>query len=164
MTSYHTGVPSQQPSMRQQLRPVHAVGPCFACGEMGHFKRTCTKSAPGAGRWYPSNLSVKRAGTDSQREVVECGNKGEVDVKCSMGSTQRESIGFDSQGVRIVTPCDVDGVVYEDTCSSTGETKATFTQVRFQSKTNTFLSVLASRLHQNNENAYPRRRFLNLKT
>ena len=33
-----------------------------------------------------------------------------------------------------------------------------FTLKRFQPKTGTFLSVLASRLHQNDENAYPKRR------
>ena len=37
-------------------------------------------------------------------------------------------------------------------------TEAAFTQKRFQSKMNTFLSVLAFCLHQNNENTYPKRR------
>ena len=65
-------------------------------------------------------MSVNRAVADSQREGVECGNKCEVDVKCRMESTQGESIGFDTQGVSIVKPCEVECVVYED--SSKGET------------------------------------------
>ena len=38
---------------------------------------------------------------------------------------------------------------------------AVFTKLRFLSKTSTFLSVLASRLHQNDENAYLKWRLLN---
>ena len=34
--------------------------------------------------------------------------------------------------------------------------KAAFTRIRFQSKMNTLLSVLASCLHKNDENAYPK--------
>ena len=48
-------------------------------------------------------------------------------------------------------------------CHEVG-TEAAFTRIRFRSKTNTFLSVLASRLHQNGENAYRKRRLLNPET
>ena len=47
---------------------------------------------------------------------------------------------------------------------SLSHTKAAFTLKRFQPKMNTFLSVLASRLHQNDENAYPEQRLLNPET
>ncbi len=33
------------------------LGPCFACGDFGHLRRSCTKVAgPGTlGKWYPHN-------------------------------------------------------------------------------------------------------------
>ena len=40
------GGPSQQFPLRPQLRLGHVIGLCFLCGEKGHLKRSCTKSAP----------------------------------------------------------------------------------------------------------------------
>ena len=38
-------------------KPPANLGPCFSCGEMGHLRRFCPKSAPGATRWYPETES-----------------------------------------------------------------------------------------------------------
>ena len=37
--------------------PVHrAVGPCFACGEMGHLRTYCPKIQAQEKKWYPSHM------------------------------------------------------------------------------------------------------------
>ena len=33
--------------------PARAIGPCFACGEMGHIRSYCPKTAPENRKWYP---------------------------------------------------------------------------------------------------------------
>ena len=53
------------PSKRSQLlpAPMWATGPCFACGEMGHLRSYCPKTASAETRkWYPLCLSALGAG------------------------------------------------------------------------------------------------------
>ena len=69
-------------------------------------------------------------------------------------------VSLSESEVHSVEKCDVDDASRVPTYSI----KAAFTRICFQSKPNTFLSVLASRLHQNDENAYLKRRLLNPET
>ena len=62
------------------LRPL---GPCFACGEMGHLRHQCPKT----GKWYPlSNTDAQlcsvdeSVGSDSDDnyEVLNCEEPGDL--------------------------------------------------------------------------------------
>lgn len=62
--------------------PARAIGPCFACGEMGHLRTYCPKTAPDR-KWY-----LLQSGVSRPSELLPGGNKepgmpvvpGSVDV------------------------------------------------------------------------------------
>lgn len=56
-------------------KPPAILGPCFSCGEMGHLRRFCPKSAPGAARWYPGAASTaSESNTKGSANCVKVGN------------------------------------------------------------------------------------------
>ena len=63
--------PVQMRNPPQLTRPAPVVGPCFGCGEMGHLRRFCPKTAPGQARWYPCNSDV-RCMDGVTKESVNC--------------------------------------------------------------------------------------------
>lgn len=71
------------------MRPANAMGPCFGCGEMGHVKQACPKSAAVLARWCPGNIDVKCSSECSINECVEYGSKSIVQefVECVTKST-----------------------------------------------------------------------------
>ena len=64
-----------------------AVGPCFACGEMGHLRTYCPKIQTQERKWYPCSLH-ECAVVDVVNDVCDVcivPVKSSVDVKCGDG-------------------------------------------------------------------------------
>lgn len=103
---FQAGVPSQQTSVKASVRPIGAVGPCYGCGEMGHLKRSCTKTVQAPGRWYPDNVHVNVKGTEVSgvREDDVCSNEFESGRVCDVSSTLGESVVVVTKGVGDVKP------------------------------------------------------------
>ena len=86
------------PSKRSQLlpAPMRAAGPCFACGEMGHLRGYCPKTASAETRkWYPLCLSALGAGEyvdQSRSSEWEIPGDTESVVPDTLGGTEPESV------------------------------------------------------------------------
>ena len=97
-----TTVRPPSPMTPQLVRPAavtpttpRAIGPCFACGQMGHLRSYCPKAQRGGKNWYPPLND--RVGT-----IVGGGSVDEMEVCVH---------GFDGEGVESVdTEWDVDKV------------------------------------------------------
>ena len=70
----------------QLFRPP---GPCFACGEMGHLRAQCPKTAGstavGMRKWYPFHVTSEHANCGAAKEVCagtsNAGSGGTVSAK-----------------------------------------------------------------------------------
>ena len=117
--------PMQARSNAQAIRPAPAVGPCFGCGEMGHLRRFCPKTAPGQARWYPFDVDVR---------CMDRSKKGSVDCAKAKGKEKCEGDNSVDKGAKLLSESCEKRVTYEstglpcgeDTCydESTGDEKA----------------------------------------
>ena len=86
------------PPKRSQLlpAPMRAAGPCFACGEMGHLRSYCPKTASAETRkWYPLCLNALGAGEyldHSRSSEWEIPGDTEFVVPNILGGTEHESV------------------------------------------------------------------------
>ena len=72
-TGVGAGAGTRRPGPSSSPLVQRAVGPCFACGEMGHLSTYCPKMQPLEKKWYPSmqrHESVQDVCTVCRRKVV----------------------------------------------------------------------------------------------
>ena len=111
-TAQQLVLPRRQPPVTpsQTLNP-RPVGPCFACGQMGHLRSYCPKTSSSANKaWYPplhdmidvnfvgGCVDEMSLGCVSDCDYVLCCSEFEIDTDLLEGSLEFDCSGYSISG------------------------------------------------------------------